>query len=245
MWLGVQKDKVKAFLLAAGLGTRLKPLTNSTPKCLMNICGRPLLSWWIEIMENHGINEVLINLHHLSEKVTEYINSHTTSIKFNYYYEEKLLGSAGTLRENKNFVVNEKNFFILYADNLTNYNLTQFLEFHNSTLNKFSMALFRTSNPTQKGIVELDEKKTVVSFEEKPSQPKSNLANAGLYICSPELLNLIPNNDITDIGYDFLPKLIGKISGWETNDYLIDIGTLEDLEKANREWLEIMNRRLL
>lgn len=227
---------MKAFLLAAGLGTRLKPLTDSTPKCLVQVSGEPLLSWWIKLFETYGINEVLINLHHLSENVTKFIESHKTKIKFEYYFEEKLLGSGGTLRENKKFVKGEKQFFICYADNLTNYNLSDFLSFHNSTNNQFSMALFRTDTPGAKGIAVLDNNRTVVEFEEKPKLPKSNLANAGLYISSPEILELIPDYEVTDIGFHLLPQLIGKMNGWETNDYLIDIGIVSDLAKAEQEW---------
>jgi mannose-1-phosphate guanylyltransferase len=227
---------MKAFLMAAGLGTRLKPLTDDTPKCLINICGKPLLAWWIELFVNHGVNEVLLNLHHLPEKVMAYINSINTDIKFTFYHEEKLLGSAGTLRENKKFVNGEKHFLICYADNLTNYNLTEFINFHTKGNYSFSMALFRTDKPSEKGIAILDEKKVITEFEEKPKYPKSNLANAGLYISSPEILDLIPEYEVTDIGFHLLPQLVGKMTGWETDDYLIDIGIPSDLERAETEW---------
>ena len=227
---------MKAFLLAAGLGTRLKPLTDSTPKCLIKVCGKPLLAWWITLFEKHGVDEVLINLHYLSESVKNFIYSYQTKVHFELFYEEKLLGSAGTLRENKNFVSNEKHFLICYADNLTNFNLSEFMKFHISRVNPFSMALFRTDRPSEKGIVLLDEENVVVEFEEKPKLPKSNLANAGLYISSPEVLELIPNNEVTDIGYQLLPSLLRRINGWESKDYLIDIGIAADLKKAELEW---------
>lgn len=226
--------------MAAGLGTRLKPLTNDIPKCLINICGKPLLAWWIDLFKKHGVNEVLLNLHHLPEKVTAYINSMNTDIKFTFYREEKLLGSAGTLRENKEFVKGEKNFLICYADNLTNYNLTEFFNFHINSNYSFSMALFRTDKPSEKGIAILDDKNVISGFEEKPKNPKSNLANAGLYISSPEILDLIPEYEVTDIGFHLLPQLVGKMRGWETTDYLIDIGIPSDLEKAENEWQKLI-----
>jgi mannose-1-phosphate guanylyltransferase len=234
---------MKAFLLAAGLGKRLKPLTDSTPKCLVNICGRPLLSWWIQLFETHGINEVLINLHHLHEKVIQFVEQCDTKIKFQFYFEEKLLGSAGTLRENKNFIKNEKHFFICYADNLTNYNLSEFLNVHKKNNNSFSMALFRTDTPTTKGIALLDKNNVVVDFEEKPKIPKSNLANAGLYLSAPEILNLIPEFELTDIGFHLLPQLTGRMNGWETKDYLIDIGNPSDLIKAENDWQKILEEK--
>ena len=235
---------MKAFLLAAGLGTRLRPLTNEIPKCLIKVCGKPLLEWWIKLFERYGIREVLINLHHLPDQVKFFVESYNTNVKFTFFYEEKLLGSAGTLIVNKDFIKNEKEFFIFYADNLTDYNLADFLKFHRAHNNDFSMALFRTNDPKSKGIAILDKDKTIIEFEEKPEYPKSNLANAGIYISSPNILNILPNNndsEILDIGFHLLPKLVGKMSGWETDGYLIDIGTHKDLKKAEEEWLQIIN----
>jgi len=232
----------KAFLLAAGLGTRLRPLTNTIPKCLIPICDKPLLGWWIDLMEKHGIKEVLINLHHLSEQVMIFVNSYPTKIKFLFFYEKKLLGSGGTLRENKDFIKNENAFFILYADNLTNYDLTLFYKFHEKKNQLLSMALFTTDNPQICGIAALDESDLINSFEEKPKLPKSNQANGGLYIAKPEVIDLIPELEITDIGFHLLPQLVGRMAGWKTNDYLIDIGTFDNLQKATREWYKIIEK---
>ena len=232
---------MKAFLLAAGLGTRLRPLTDSTPKCLVEICGKPLLAWWIEFFEKYNIEQVLINLHHLPGKVTRFLESYDTQIKFTYFFEEKLIGSAGTLRENKDFVKNENDFFVCYADNLTNYNLQEFYDFHKNKNSSSSIALFETDTPKSKGIIQLDQDDRIISFEEKPVVPKSNLANAGIYIFKPSILELIPNNDLTDIGFHLLPQLINKSFGWKSDDYLIDIGTFDDLSKAETDWLNIIN----
>jgi mannose-1-phosphate guanylyltransferase len=233
---------MKAFLLAAGLGTRLKPITNEIPKCLVPINGKPLLEWWIKLLENHDVSEVLINLHHFPEQVKEFLSLHSNNVKFHFYFEEILLGSAGTLRMNKNFVKGEKEFYILYADNLTNINLTKFRNFHHTHSHPFSMALFHSQNPKACGIAELNNEGVVIDFEEKPKNPKSNLANAGIFISSPDVLEMIPDNDLTDIGFDLIPKLVGKMKGWITSDFLLDIGTLENLKKAEAEWLNI-NRR--
>lgn len=234
---------MKAFLLAAGLGTRLKPITDKIPKCLVKIFNKPLLGWWIDLMAMHGINEVLINLHPFPHQVKNFIENYNRKIKFNYFYEEKLLGSGGTIRENKDFIKNEKDFFIFYADNLTNYNLSAFLEFHRSNKQIFSMALFKTKFPKSCGISVLNNENLIVDFEEKPKEPKSNLANAGLYIASPQIIDLIPDYELTDIGFHLLPKLVNKMNGWETGDYLIDIGTKQNLEKANQEWSQIIKSR--
>lgn len=227
---------MKAFLLAAGLGTRLRPLTDTLPKCLVEIAGKPLLHWWIKLFERHGITEVLINLHHLPEKVEEYLRSYKGEIQFQIVHEIELLGSAGTISENKQFVTGERNFLIAYADNLTNYNLSQMNSFHLSHTLPFSMALFETDIPKQKGIAYLNNDQTVIEFVEKPSNPKTNLANAGIYICNSEVIDLIPKKLPCDIGYDLLPLLVGNMKGWKTNGFLMDIGTIVHLEKAQKLW---------
>jgi len=227
---------MKAFLLAAGLGTRLKPITNHIPKCLVPILNKPLLAWWIDLFEKHGIDEVLINVHHMPEKVVSFIKGFPTIIKFHIFYEDVLLGSAGTIKKNKDFTKSEADFFIIYADNLTNYDLTSFHNFYREKQNSFSMALFETDTPELKGIVTINDDKLITSFEEKPTHPKSNLANAGIYISNNEIFELIPEKLLADIGYDLLPKLVNRMYGWESSNYLLDIGTIEHLEKANKEW---------
>ncbi len=233
---------MKAFLLAAGLGTRLKPITDTIPKCLVPICGKPLLGWWIKLFNTHGITEVLINLHHFPEKVKEYVESNSSGIKFHFFFEETLLGSGGTLRENKDFVKNEKEFYILYADNLTNVDLSAFLRFHRLHNNLLSMGLFKTQNPSACGIALVDEQGIITDFEEKPKMPKSSLANAGIFLSSPEILNLIPEHKITDVGFHLIPKLVNKMNGWLINQYLVDIGTHENLRKAEAEWSSLINK---
>jgi mannose-1-phosphate guanylyltransferase len=233
---------MKAYLLAAGLGSRLRPITDTIPKCLVPICGKPLLGWWFDLLEKHNVTDVMINLHYFSDKVRAYCESYTGKLKIHFFYEENLLGSAGTLRENKEFVKDEKSFFILYADNLTNFNLSAFAQFHEQKKRPFSMALFRTPNPTACGIADLNDDQIIVEFEEKPKVPKSNLANAGIYMASPEVLELIPNLELTDIGFHMLPLLQGQMAGMEINDYLLDIGTLENLSKAEMDWPLILKR---
>ncbi len=233
---------MKAFLLAAGLGTRLQPLTDHIPKCLVTINGRPLIDWWYDAMKRGGVHEVLVNLHHLPELVVEHISRLNTDIKTVFFKEENLLGSAGTLLANADFVKEEKNFFIIYGDNLTSLSLPDFKNFHEAQNHPLSMALFRSSRPEHCGIAEMNNTDTIIDFVEKPQQPRSNLANAGIYIASPAVIENIPDKLPCDIGFDLLPLLVNRMSGWITNDYLIDIGTHENLEKARKEWPEVISQ---
>ena len=114
---------MKAFLLAAGKGTRLTPLTETTPKCLLPVGGVPLLSIWLELCRRHGIEEVLINVHAHPDAIREYLACNQNGIRVRLFQEPILLGSAGTIAANREWVAHESWFWILYADVLTNMNI--------------------------------------------------------------------------------------------------------------------------
>ncbi len=227
---------MKAFLLAAGLGTRLRPITNIIPKCLVPVAGKPMLYYWFNLFRKYGITEVLINLNHFPDQVKEYINNNIFDIKATLVNEEILLGSFGTLLHNQKFVEKEENFFIFYADTLTNVNLNEMMEMHKKSLKPFTIALFRTTNPSSCGIVALDSTGCVIDFEEKPKAPKSDLANAGIYIMNTKLFNKIQldNKKPLDIGFDLLPKLINQMQGFEIKDFVLDMGTPNNLTLATQ-----------
>ena len=221
---------MKAFLMAAGYGTRLKPITDTIPKCLVPINDKPLLVYWDELFEKHGINEVLINVHYLADQVQSFLKDYP---RFTCIHEKELLGSAGTLYENQNFITSDEPFFICYADNLTNTNLTDMLRFHIETQGLLTMKLFESSNPKACGIVTLDQKNKIIDFEEKPQNPKSNLANGGIYVTDKRIFNFISEQH-KDLGKEILPNLPDSY-GYCSNDYLIDIGTMENYLKARED----------
>ena len=227
---------MKAILLSAGHGTRLRPLTLTTPKCLIPINGIPLMTYWFNLFRKYGIDEVLINLSYLPEKVEEYIEKHAKDIKVHLYFENKLLGSLGTLVKNQSFFNNNEDVFIFYSDNLTNTNLRNLYNFHKNYSFPFTMGLFRTNDPHGCGIAELDESKTIIKFIEKPKEPESNLANAGIYVTSREVFNFINSTakGILDIGFDLLPNLINHMKGYSIPEFLIDVGTLDNIKIAEQ-----------
>ncbi len=230
---------MKAFLLAAGYGTRLRPITNTIPKCMVPIQDRPLLGWWFELLHSHGVSDVMVNTHYLPEPVREYINQQNQAgdgLTAYEYYESELLGSGGTIRSNRDFVADEESFLVCYADNLTNADLTAFQRFHDTHDGVLSMALFHTNQPEQCGITALDQNNRITDFEEKPTHPKSNLANAGIYLVRQAVFDLLPEKQELDFGKDVLPRLVGRMYGWRTEGYLIDIGTMENYKRANKEW---------
>jgi len=226
---------MKAFLLAAGKGTRLLPLTLTTPKCLVPVSNKPLIEYWFDLFSLYGINDVLINTSHLAEKVRKYISNSSKGLNIKLTYEESLLGSGGTVKKNWDFVKGESSFFICYADNLTNINMQRMLEFHNKHKKDFTLALLRVPNPKECGIVELDENSSVISFNEKPENPVSDLAFAGIMLSNRNLKNYFPEHDCFDLGFDVLPRVTGYASGYIMNEYLLDIGTYKKLEQAEED----------
>lgn len=230
---------MKAFLLAAGLGTRLRPLTWTVPKCLVPIQGRPLLAWWMDLFEQHRISEILINTNYLPDPVRNFIKEYNQTrgkVKLVESYEKELLGSGGTVLINRNFVENEEDFFICYADNLTNADLSSMMDFHKKNHALLTMGLFHTNNPTGCGIAVYNKEGKITEFVEKPKYPKSDLANAGIYVVNKKIYYYIPNKSFVDFGGDVLPELVGKMYGYPIKEYLLDVGTWPNYEEAQEKW---------
>ena len=229
---------MRALLLAAGLGTRLKPLTDTVPKCLVDIRGRPLLEYWIELLLAGGIENILINLHHLPEAIHSYLRAKAYQANILTTFEERLLGTAGTLRENHAFFQGGP-AMVIHADNLTRFDVRAFMDryYWRPENVEITMMTFRTDDPVSCGIVELDDSGIVQGFHEKVPNPPGNLANAAVYIVSPGVQAYINalQGDAIDFSTEILPKFIGRINTYHNADFHRDIGTPEQLAKARLE----------
>jgi mannose-1-phosphate guanylyltransferase len=227
---------VKAFLLAAGRGSRLRPITDTTPKCLVEIDGRPLLDIWLHSLAAAGVTEVLLNTHHLAGQVVAHTRRWNASPTVHVVHEKSLLGSAGTLRANRDFVAGEDLFLALNADNLTDYDLRRLVQAHRSHAPVATLTVFAAPQPRECGVFELDGD-LVVGFEEKPARPRSNLANAGMYVFDPRVLDELDDDRPKDIGFDLLPQLVGRARAVSIGgSYFLDIGTPAALERARTDW---------
>jgi mannose-1-phosphate guanylyltransferase len=227
---------MKAFLLAAGLGTRLRPITNSTPKCLLRIGEAPLLDIWLDALASAGVHEVLINLHHLAAVVRSHVSARSGPPAVRLVEEPELLGSAGTLLANRDFVEDEEMFLAVNADNLTDFNLGVLIDAHRAGGAIATLSLFRSPRPSECGVVAVEDGR-VVGYVEKPADPPSDLANAGMYAFHPGVLDVIAGGPPKDIGYDLLPQLVGRARAVTIEGcYFIDIGTPAALERARHEW---------
>lgn len=230
---------MRAVLLAAGLGTRLRPITDTIPKCLVPIHGRPLLDYWLDILFEGGIERVLINTHYLADLVVDHIAKSPWRGKISHVHEDELLGTGGTLNANKDFLGDDA-VLVAHADNLSELDVTAMRTCHESRPDgvAITMALFRTDRPETCGIVTLDKDKIVREFVEKPKRPTSNLANGAVYIFEPEVVAFIDSlRGVTvDLSTQVIPEFIGRILGYEISGYHRDIGSQESLEKAQTEF---------
>ena len=229
---------MKALLLSAGLGTRLRPITDTIPKCLVPINGKPLLEYWLENLSKVGVDKFLINTSYLHSQVEEFVNKSKYKDKITLVYEDELLNTGGTLLKNKDFFDDEP-FMLIHADNLSFCNFNDFIITHQNRVRKceITMMLFRSDNPSSCGIVKLNEDDIVQKFYEKVANPPSTLANGAVYICEASIFNFLESLDKKDIDFsnDVLPNYMGKINTYLNEIYHRDIGTLESYAKAQVE----------
>ncbi|MEM7620840.1 MAG: nucleotidyltransferase family protein [Pseudomonadota bacterium] len=226
-----------ALLLSAGLGTRLRPVTNTIPKCLVPIAGRPLMSYWLELLFANGVERVLINTHYMAEKVQEYVANCPWHDRITLVHEDELLGTGGTVLNNEQFF-GAKTFFVAHADNLVSFDFAGFCNAHHNS-NKYNqtpitMMTFETDTPQACGIVESDENDIVIAFHEKVAHPPGKRANGAIYIFEPDILEFLKslNKDVIDISTEVLPLFMGRIATYHNDIYLRDIGTVKSLKQA-------------
>jgi mannose-1-phosphate guanylyltransferase len=227
---------VKAFLLAAGIGSRLRPITDTIPKCMVPIDDRPLLDIWLDALDRAGVDEVLLNLHYLPDAVRRHVAARSGPPVVRMVFEPDLLGSAGTLAANRDWVATEEMFLACNADNLTDFDLRDLIDAHQKADGIATLTAFHSTNPSAGGVLELDAADRVVSFAEKPAVPASNLVNAGMYAFSPRVLDEIPRTPPADIGYHVLPLLVGRATAVPVEGFFLDIGTPEAYHRARQEW---------
>jgi len=227
---------VKAFLLAAGVGSRLRPITYTTPKCMIVVDDRPLLDIWLDALDRAGVDEVLVNLHHLPDVVRRHLAERPVPPFIRTSFEPELLGSAGTLLANREWVEGEEFFLTCYADNLTDFNLRSLIDAHSEHGAIATLTVFHSENPSAGGVVELDDVGRVIGFAEKPSEPVSDLTNAGMYAFNPSVIDEIDGRLPSDIGYDLLPRLVGRAQAVLVEGYFRDVGTNDAYRRAREEW---------
>ena len=235
-------QSIDALLLAAGMGTRLRPLTNTIPKCLVNIGDKPVLEYWLEYLEMVGCQKILVNTHYHSGMVENYLNNYKQmGGRRNIFttFEPNLLGTAGTLLKNRKFFSAEI-CMLIHADNMTDFDIKELINAHNNRPSEciITMLTFKTENPESCGIVQTDSNGILQTFHEKTSNPPGDIANGAVYVFDSRLFDFIDSLEIIphDFSADILPRMIGKIYTFQTFNPFIDIGTFDNLKRARKIW---------
>ena len=237
---------MKALLLAAGLGTRLKPITDTIPKCLVPINGKPLLQFWLEQLSNVGVTEFHINTHYFAEQVEAFAASMSADYNITLHYEPELTGTLGTLSNLSECLFNdEQSVLVAHSDNLIFCNWQAFIDYHKNSDSDLlgTMMTFTTDRPESCGIVETDSKQRLIAFHEKVNNPPSNHASGAVFLFRSSLQPLlsIPQMPVpAEISLSLIPLLIGRLNCWHNHDYLRDIGSPESLAMAEQESLKYM-----
>jgi mannose-1-phosphate guanylyltransferase len=230
---------MRALLLAAGLGTRLRPLTDKVPKAMVDVAGRPLLGRWLDMLFEGGIERVLVNTHHLGAVIRSFVHSSPWSGSVDLVDEAVLLGTGGTLLANRPWFA-EKPLLVTHGDNASDLDVSAFIRAHARRPSNVlaSMALFRTDHPQSCGVVLMDQNHIIREFHEKKADPPGNLANAAAFIFEPDIFTYLEaaGKAVIDLSAEIIPELMGRIQGFEIEGYHRDIGTPESLEMARRHY---------
>jgi NDP-sugar pyrophosphorylase family protein len=233
---------MKALILAAGAGTRLRPLTDACPKPMLPIAGRPLLEWTLRWLQRYGVDEAALNLHHLPDVVRDGLGDGSRfGMQLRYAYETELLGTAGAIHNFPDFF--DDTFLVVYGDLLMDFDLSDLIGFHQAHEALMTLALKQTDTPHSQGMIELDEDGRVLRFVEKPQAWNGDLtANAGVYVCEPEVAVRI-GAGVRDFGHDVIPELLAQgapVYGRPLRGYLRDIGTPEAYAQAQADWADFV-----
>ncbi|MBS3088764.1 nucleotidyltransferase family protein [Candidatus Pacearchaeota archaeon] len=239
---------MKAIILCAGKGERLRPITEAIPKPMIPINNKPVLEYLVLLCRKHNITEIAINTSYLPEKIKSYFGDGSKfGVKINYSFEQNLLGTSGALNNFRDFF--KEPFFVIYGDNITDLNLTKMLKFHKEKKGKGTLYLYRekiTDKKTGAGYVTINKNNQIEAIVEKPKEEEleklnqifseKKFFNAGVYILEPEVLKIIPEG-FSDFAKDIFPKVLmsDNLYGYKENCYFKEVGQFIRYQKAKEE----------
>src|SRR5215210_5955962 len=233
---------MKAMVLAAGKGTRLSPLTGEVPKPMVPVVGKPIIQHIFELLARTGVDEIHVNIHHLADSVLSCYGEEAWvhGAKIHFTREDELMGTAGGVKRISDCF--DDTFVVVMGDALTDIDVQEIVSLHKRREALATLALMRVADTAQYGVVELNADETVLRFQEKPKPEDavSNLANTGIYVLEPQVLDYIPENTFFDFAEDVFPRLLEageKVVGYEGDFYWSDVGTLESYRTAQRDAL--------
>jgi len=228
---------MKAMILAAGVGSRLDPLTRAIPKPMVPIVNRPVMEHLVNLLKRHGFTEIMVNLYYLGDQIKDYFGDGSCwGVKIHYSEEEQLWGDAGSVKRCEAFF--DDTFIVIGGDDLTDLDLTRLIRFHKEKKALCTIALSLVEDPSEYGIALLNERGRITRFLEKPKGEMifSNAANIGIYVLEPEALELIPKGKPYGFGANLLPLFIERklpLYGFLTSSYWKDVGNLKTYQQAH------------
>lgn len=221
-----------AMVLAAGLGTRLRPITFELPKPMVPLLDRPALAHTVDLLHRHGVDRIVANLHYFPDTIRGYFGD-----ELEYSFEEELLGTAGGVRKARDFFGDEP-FLVISGDALTDLDVTRLLERHRETGGVATLCVTKVTDTSQYGVVLHDKDGRITGFQEKPdpAEALSNLANCGMYLFSPEIFDYFPDTDFVDFAHDVFPRLLEHDVPFHIHDlgdeYWNDVGSIDELRNG-------------
>lgn len=234
---------MKAIILAGGLGTRLRPLTDNTPKPLLPIKSKPTMQWAIENLKKHGITDIILAISYHADKIKEYFGDGSSlGLKLSYSVESEPLGTGGAVKQASDQV--DDDFVLIWGDNLMDVDIAKMVEAHNNNDGLIVMALTPREDVENFGVATLDDDK-IIGFVEKPKREESpsNLINAGAFVVNKKALNILPD------GFSMIEKQCfeplakeGKVYGHKHDGQWFPTDTLEKYRLADKLYKEEIER---
>lgn len=234
---------MKAMILAAGVGSRLDPLTRNVPKPLVPILNMPVMEYLVVLLKQHGFDEIMVNLHYLGDQIADYFGDGAKwGVKIHWSYEDKLWGDAGSVKRVEDFL-RDDTFLVIGGDDLTDMDLSRLLKTHKDKKALATIALSLVDDPSDYGIVLMNEDSRITRFLEKPKGEVifSNTANTGVYVFQPEIFDLIPRGIFYLFGKQVFPLLLDQrlpLYGHLTAAYWKDVGNLQVYQQTHIDVLE-------
>lgn len=233
---------MKAMILAAGVGSRLDPLTRNLPKPLVPIVNKPVMEHIVEMLAKNGCKEIMVNLHYLGDQIKDYFkDGKKWGVKIHYSPEDQLWGDAGSVKRCEDFF-DEDTFIVVGGDDLADVDLKRLIRFHQDKKALATIALSLVDDPSEYGIACLNDRGRITRFLEKPKGEVifSNSANTGVYVFDRHVLELIPKGTPYGFGNHLFPLLLEqrtRFFGYLTSSYWKDVGSLKQYQEAHRDAL--------
>lgn len=230
---------MKAVILAGGKGTRLGHLTSEIPKPMVPIIGKPIVERQVELLQSYGITEIILITNHLSNILEEFLGDGSRwKVNISYFVEPFPLGTVGGIKAIEDQLTED--FLVVYGDVMLDMDFSRLIEFHHAKKSDATLVIHPNDHPYDSDLVEIDKNDRVIAFHSKPHPENffyTNLVNAGVCVFSPAIFNHLEANKKADFGKDIFPAIYDKVNmfGYNTPEYIKDMGTLDRLEKVSKD----------